>query len=173
MPLGPVSADDLERGSRYAIEQPSDLDALILPQRQFWILTPDSDNPESGVYASWGRMELGVPFILLCRQELVPQLEDLRNERLMEWNAQRDMDDSGSWVEFQHCMVISQAWSGITIENKDLCAALQPVIGLNVSVAGGLRVPDLGGWLDAHGPSITIFGFQTQADVCIIRVTDE
>jgi len=172
-PIGPISAAELDNGGHYTIEEPADLDVLILRQRQFWILKPDPENPNSGVYASWGRIDLGTPFILLCQQQLIPQLEQLQAELLIKWDGEQRPFADGNWVELQHCMIQSQEWSGISIENKELYDALQPSISVSISMAGGLCVPKVGGWLEGHGPRITIFGFQAQADVCVIRVADE
>lgn len=170
----PINEEILNQGARYKIEQPSDLDWLIFPKKQFWILIPDPENPDSGAYASWGPPQLGTPFILLCQKGLVSQLEDLRNERLIEWKGEpRSLFNREQWVEIINCMVVSQAWSGIFTENPELCDALAPRTSLSVSLSGGLRAPELGGWVDGEGPQITVYGFHAEASVCITRDADE
>lgn len=173
-PTVPVTEETLDQGAKYKIEYPSDVDWLMFPDRQFWILIPDPDNPDSGSYASWGTPPLGTSFILLCIKDLVPQLMDLRNERLIQWKGDpQPLTNYEQWVEIQYCMVLEQAWSGVFIENQELKEALVPHRSLSVSLSGGLRVPGLRAWIEGHGPQLTIFGFDTEADVTIIRAIDE
>ena len=69
-------------------------------------------------------------------------------------------------------MIILQEWSGVRIENQQLHDALRPKQSLNISASGGLRTPKLGGWIEGYGPQITIFGFEPQADVRVVRVVN-
>ena len=173
MPIGSVGITELEGGASYQIDSPDILNYLILPQRDFWILTPDPENPDSGVYASWGRPSLGEYFILLCKEELLPQLELLRNERLLEWSGELFyVFENSNWVELHQCMVISQAWSGVFIKNQELYEALKPSASLSISLSGGLRVPNMGAWLEEHGPQVTLFGFYPKADLQVTRLSD-
>jgi hypothetical protein len=174
MPHYELCEEDIEQGASFTIEHPEHLKPLTLPQQPFWILIPDPENPESGVYASWGRPQLGTHFIILCRQELVPQLEHLRHERLLEWGGNPQPCSSfRNWVEIRHCNVISPAWDGVEIDNQDLYEKLCPRKSLNITLSGGLRVPGNDGWLEDHGPRVTIFGFQPEVDVLIKRATDD
>jgi hypothetical protein len=170
-PIGPIDGKELDQGTRYVIEQPADFDAFILPQRQFWILIPDPENPDSNVYASWEPPSLGIPFIILCRKELLPQLNRLRGERLIEWSGEPyPLPINEQWIEIYDCMIILKEWSGVHIENQLLHNALRPKQNLNISASGGLRVPKIGGWLEGYGPKITVFGFEPQVDLRVIRV---
>lgn len=173
MPLCPINEQQLNHGAQYPIKHPPELEALLLPSRTFWILRPDPDNPESGVYASWSRVPLGVPFVILCRRELIADLEKLRSERLIEWsNEPAEIPSFAEWVEVRHCMVISPAWDGVEIEHRDLHEALRPKERLSIGLSGGLRAPQ-GGWLVNMGPQITIFGFPPEAEIRIIRLSDD
>ncbi|MGB9753645.1 hypothetical protein [Roseiflexus castenholzii] len=173
MPLCSVNEQLLNQGVRYPVIQPSELNALILPSRAFWVLRPDPDNPESGMYASWGRVPLGVQFILLCRRELLADLEQLRIERLIEWSGEpQPVPSFSEWMEIRNCMVISPVWDGVEIEHPDLQSALRPQERLSISLAGGLRAPK-GGWLADMGPTVTVFGFPPEAEVRVIRLSDE
>ena len=173
MPIGSVGMTELECGATYKIDSPDIFKYLILPQRDFWILIPDPENPDSGVYASWGRPTLGEYFILLCKEELFPQLELLRNERLLEWSDEPlYVFENSNWVELHQCMVISQAWSGVFIKNQELYEALKPSASLSISLSGGLRVPNMGAWLKEHGPKVTLFGFYPKADLQVTRLSD-
>ncbi|MDW8212770.1 MAG: sigma factor-like helix-turn-helix DNA-binding protein [Roseiflexaceae bacterium] len=173
MPLCPINEQQLNRGAQYPIKHPPELEALVLSPRTFWILRPDPDNSESGVYASWGRAPLGVPFMILCRRELIADLEELRSERLIEWSDEpKDIPRFSEWVEVRHCMVISPIWDGVEIKRRDLHDALRPKERLSIGLSGGLRAPQ-GGWLVDMGPQITIFGFPPEADIRIVRLRDD
>jgi hypothetical protein len=172
MPLCPVNVQQLNQGARYPIMQPDELDALILPRRAFWVLSSDPNNPESGVYASWGTVPLGMPFIILCRRELISDLEKLRAERLIEWSGEPQTSSSfAEWVEVIDCMVISPIWDGVAIEHRDLHEALRPKERLSIGLSGGLRAPQ-GGWLASLGPQVTIFGFPREAELRVTRISD-
>ena len=169
----PINVSELERGARYQITCPADLDFLIFPDRDFWILIPDPDNPDSGAYASWRTPTLGTPFILLCKQELLSDIQRLRDERLLEWSGNpMPVYDRSNWVELHQCMAVSQAWDGVFINNQELKDALQPSVGLSISFSGGLRVPKLGAWLEGYSPQVTVFGFYPTAELKITRLSD-
>lgn len=169
----PLNASELDRGARYDIRENPTLHCVILPQRDFWILIPDPDNPDSGVYAAWGTPPLGTPFILLCKQELLSDLERLRDERLIEWEGEPiSAFENSNWVELDRCMVISQAWDGVFIDNSELKEALHPSVRLSISLSGGLRVPQQNAWLEGHLPEIAVFGFSPTVQLTIARISD-
>ncbi len=181
----PLNASELDRGARYEIIGNANLDSasaplrerLILPQRDFWILIPDPDNPDAGVYASWGTPPLGTAFILLCKQELLSDLQRLRDEKLIEWSGEpmpsfENSIDNLNWVELDQCMVISQDWDAVFIDNSELKDALQPIVRLSISLSGGLRVPQHNAWLEEYPPEITVFGFSPSAELKVTRISD-
>lgn len=173
MPLCAINEQQLNQGARYPIKQPDELEALILPRRIFWLLIPDPNNPESGIYTSWGTVPLGTPFIILCRRELISDLEKLRTERLIEWSGEPQASVSfPEWVEVTECMVISPTWDGVEIEHRDLHDALRPKERLSIGLSGGLRAPQ-GGWLAGLGPQVTIFGFPRDAELRVTRISDD
>jgi hypothetical protein len=173
LPLGPINEKDLDQGAQYLIEQPPGFEALLLPKKRFWILLPDPDDPDSGNYASWGSPALGVPFIILCRKELISQLELLRGEGLIEWSGTPgSLPVNEQWAEVRHCMIILREWSGVHIGDQQLYDALRPRQFLNISVSGGLRAPKVGGWIEGYGPQVTVFGFEAQAQVRIERISN-
>jgi hypothetical protein len=156
----PLSVSELEGGSKYPVILNSDLNSLILPARDFWVLIPDPDDTDTGVYATWGQPSLGTKFILLCKKELLPDIERLRDERLIEWSGKpQPVFNDSNWVEIQQCMVISLAWDGVFINNQELKDALQPAVRLSISFSGGLRLPHQNAWLKGYYPQVTIFGF--------------
>ncbi len=167
-----VNAIDLDCGAKYQINYPADLDSLILPDRDFWILIPDPENPDSGTYGSWGTPSLGTPFILLYKEELRPDLERLRDEQLIKWHGSQPVFNNSNWVELHQCMVVSQAWDGVIIKNQELKDALQPSVRLSLSFSGGLRVPQMKAWLFGHSPQITVFAFYPKAQLQITRLSD-
>jgi hypothetical protein len=169
----PLNASELDRGARYEITGNANLDSLILPQRDFWILIPDPDNPDAGVYASWETPPLGTAFILLCKQELLSDLQRLRDEKLIEWSGEPIPSfENSDWVEIDQCMVISQAWDVVSIHNSELKDALQPIVRLFISLSGGLRVPQQNAWLEEYPPEITVFGFAPSTELKVTRISD-
>lgn len=168
-----LNEKDLEQGNRYKILEPDNLDYLLLPNRDFWILISDPENPESGVYASWGTPALGTEFIILCKKALFPDIQRLKDENLLQCNGEPEqVFNNSDWIEIQQCMVISPAWDGVFIDNTGLKDAIQPSVGLSISLSGGLRVPQIGAWLLGNSPEITIFGFYPTVDLQIIRLSD-
>jgi hypothetical protein len=169
----PIDLSQLDGGAKYEIAIPDDLDSLILPARDFWILIPDPDNPDSGVYASWGQPTLGTQFVLLCKRELLDDLQRLRDERLLEWSGEPlPVCDRSNWVELHQCQVISQAWDGVFVKNQALKDALQPIMRLSISFSSGLRVPQMGAWLEGHSPQVTVFGFSPTVELQVTRLSD-
>jgi hypothetical protein len=169
-PLGPVDGATLARGERYPVEQPADVDELVLPARNFWILVPDPEYPDFGVYASWGPPQLGLPFVLLCREQMLSQLREMKQEQLIQYPDEPVPVLDGSWYELRDCLAISEAWSSAHSRNPELYDALRPADACNVSAAGGLRLPGRQGWLDEAGPSVTVFGFAPEGEVIITDV---
>ncbi|MEK8018167.1 MAG: hypothetical protein VSS75_014935 [Candidatus Parabeggiatoa sp.] len=169
-----IGENELETGARYLVQDSEALDDLILPQRDFWILVHDPTNPDSADYASWGIPSLGEKFVLLCKQELLSQLEFLQTEHLLVWQRQSyPFGESSDWIELHECMVISPVWEGVFIENQALKNALQPSVHLLVSFSGGLRVPNhLGKWLIGYAPQVTIFGFYPTVELKVTQLPD-
>lgn len=170
----PLYRSELENGAKYSIDFPEDFDCLVLPNRDFWILIPDPDSPDSGVYATWGRPSLGTKFILLCKEELLSDINRLQDEHLLKWNGEPEpVFDGYGWFELNQCMVVSQAWDGIFIKNQALKNALQPTTRLSISFSSGLRAPQQNAWLKDRNPKVTIFGFYPKAKLTISRLSDE
>lgn len=173
LPIGPLGVATLDDGLRLPIEPPGETYTLVLPQRSFWVLVPDPENADSGVYASWEAPSLGTPFLLLCRRHILSDLTRLRDERLIEWSGEPVPAFSGEeWVEVRHCMVVSESWQGVFPQDRDLYEALRPTQSLAIGLAGGLRVSGVRGWLDGHGPEIAVYGFHREADVRVVRASD-
>ncbi len=167
-PFGNISVTDLDNGLKIAIDGTDELDQLVLPRRNFWILTPDPDDLYSDIYASWGKPAIGRPFIILCKPELQTQLEQLKNQGLIQWRGDPlPIWGNESWVEFEDVMVISDGWGAVIFENNDLLESLQPGSSVGLSLSNGLRT-DQGGWLVGFGPEITIYAFNNLADLAIV-----
>jgi hypothetical protein len=174
MPIGPIGESAIDRGLRLEIEPAGETRTLVLPRRDFWVLVPDRENPDSGVRATWGAPSLGTPFLILCRIGLLNDLHRLREERLIEWNGDPQDGPLPSWVEVRDCMVVSEAWQGVFTENRELYEALQPDHQVAIGTSGGLRVPGMGGWLEGYGPQVTVHSFfKEEAEVRVTRVADE
>jgi hypothetical protein len=171
-PIGPISVADIGVGGHHPVRQPCPFHRLELPQRRFWTLVPDPEEPDSGECASaWDRVQLGQPFVLLCRQEIVDSLLPVRGW-LIEWQDEPNpVPELDGWVELENCLV-SDAWKGNPIADPELCDALRPRSSLNIAVSGGIRVPALNGWIEGHGPTVTVYGTNPSLDlqVRLVRI---
>jgi hypothetical protein len=117
---------------------------------------------------------LGTPFILLCKQELLNDIYRLRDERLLAWSGEPEpIAENSNWVELIQCLVTSQAYDGVFIDNQTLKDALQPNVRLSISFSGGLRVPNQRGWLAGHPPHVTVFGFAPRVELEVKSLLDE
>ena len=174
----PISSEMLNQGTTYPITRSPSNDistCLVFDKRDFWILTPDPDCPESGIYTSFGKVSLGQTFILLCRRELVGLVECLQSERLLRFKfCAEAFENNPDWIEFHQCMILSEDWEGVDlgvdlgVKGKQLKDALQPAATVEICLTGGLRVPHLNAWLIEDLPVITIFSsLVDQAEVLI------
>jgi len=172
-PFGDISASDLDHGLKLDINGTDELDKLVLPRRDFWILTRDPDDPYSGIYGSWGKPAIGVPFIILCKPDMQTQLELLREQGLIQWRVEPvNAWEGKTWLEFEDVMVVSDGWGTVLFDNDDLLESLQPGKSIGISLSGGLRTGQ-SGWLTNHGPTIIINTFHKRADVTIIDPISE
>ena len=163
----PLNAKTLDEGVKYELEGVSQLDHLILPAREFWLLVPDPNCPTNNLYATWqDNADLGTPFILLCKDELSAQIEQLRKDERLTWQGQpRPLAKLPGWLEYVGVQVISENWAGATIENKDLFEALRPKTSLGLVVTGGVRLVERDSWLEGCEPQITIVAFAEKASL--------
>jgi hypothetical protein len=172
-PLWDVSTADLDQGLKITIEGAEELDKLVLPRRDFWILTPDPDDPDAGIYASWGKPAIGVPFTILCKPALQAQIEQLKAQGLIRWQADPlPVLDGESWLEYEDVMVVSDGWGAVIFENDDLLESLQPAGSVGISLSGGIR-SGLGGWLVGYGPEVTINAFDDCSDLVVVDPLSE
>jgi len=165
-PLWTLGADELENGAQYELIGSSDFQYLVIPKRDFWILTLDPDYPESGVYISAESLDLGASFTLLCKQDLQNQITRLKNERLVQWRSDpHPLTAYPGWIEYREMMVLSEAWSGVSraIENRDLYESLRPLSSISIRFEAGLRVPRTGAWLEGYGPRVVLVAFDDKA----------
>ncbi|MFS8866415.1 hypothetical protein [Synechococcus sp. H55.11] len=172
-PVGkPLSAGDLAEGRAWPIRGHAHLRELQLPARDFWVLVPDPENPESGALASWGAPKLGSHFTVLFREALWPDLQRLREESLLQWSGERQpaFAETSDWWEIQECQVLAPVWDGLFLQHPELKEALQPRDRLHIALSGGLRVPQGRAWLKDHLPQVTVYGFQPTAAVTLTEV---
>lgn len=153
-------------GISYEVKGHPQIKELYLPERKFWILVRDPENEASGVFAGWKHPGLGENFILLCTKEYTEQMELFRQEDLIKWDHDFSINDE--WVEFRECMINSQSWEGIIPQHQDLYDALKPGVSATISLKGGLRVPNQGGWLEGYAPEITIFAFDDSVSLKLL-----
>lgn len=174
-PLWTLDSEQLSNGLRAKISSiNSPLQSLILPARDFWVLTLDPETPESGIYASWDKgIELGSQFVLLAREKLRSDISRLRNEGLLEWTTVSNVFEG--WEEYRGVTVQSepQAWTSLTLENDELRLTLQPRTNFNIIFVGGLRAPRGMGWFIGYGPKVSFASFFPDADISIFSEDEQ
>ncbi len=155
-------------GVFYEVTGHPQIKELVLPERGFWILIRDPENESSGVFAGWGNPGLGETFLLLCQKEYADQMEIFKQEDLLKWDHDFPIDDE--WVEYRECMIVSPSWEGIIPQRQDLYDALKPSVSATISLKGGLRVPNQGGWLEGYAPEMTIIAFDDSVKLKLLDV---
>ena len=153
-------------GISYEVRGHQQIKELVLPERRFWVLVPDPEDETSGIFAGWESPKLGENFLLLCRKEYSEQMEMFRQEDLINWD--HDFPVGDEWVEYRGCMIISPSWDGIIPQHQDLYDALKPRIAATISLKGGIRVPNQGGWLEGYPPEITIIAFDDSVNLKLL-----
>jgi len=167
----PLSLTDMENGFTLPLQGIDRIRALTVSANDFWILPPDPDDVGSGVYASWtDHPELGVPFVLLCRPKLKTDLEILRDENLIAWSGQIEID---GWIEYSGVMVLSDVWSEVNIDHKELLNQLRPRTYLGIALGGGLRDTKTGAWLVESGPVVVVNAFAKQVSLTLLDLSDD
>lgn len=166
----PLWPEDPNGGVFYEVRGDPQIKELILPKRQFWILIRDPENETSGIFASWKHPGLGETFLLLCRKEYAEQMELFKQEDLLQWHHDFSINDE--WVEYRECMIVSPSWEGIIPQYQDLYNALKPTISATISLRGGLRVPNQGGWLEGYPPEMTIIAFDDSVELTLLDTSD-
>jgi hypothetical protein len=167
-----VDFSEIENGLVVDLKGNKTLTSMILPKRDFWILSPDPDDTSSGIYASWEeRTELGIPFVLLIKKNFESDLIHLKNEGLITWKNQPT--EINGWYEYKDVVVISDAWSNVSITNKSLLHQFRPRGSISISLRGGLRDPHKNAWLVNHGPEILINSFFDDIELEILRTGED
>ncbi|RKU11623.1 hypothetical protein C6502_07975 [Candidatus Poribacteria bacterium] len=166
----PLWSENPAGGLSYEVKGHPQIKELILPERQFWILVRDPEDEMSGVFAGWKHPGLGETFLLLCRKDYAEQMELFRQEDLLRWHHDFSINDE--WVEYRECMIVSPSWEGIIPQYQDLYNALKPTISATISLRGGLRVPNQGGWLEGYPPEMTIIAFDDNVELKLLDKSD-
>lgn len=155
-------------GEFYEVKGHPQIKELVLPERKFWILVRDPEEASDGL-AGWRQPELGETFLLLCRKEYEEQMEIFKQEALLEWDQYVPINDE--WVEYRECMVVSPSWEGIIPQRQDLYDALKLNVSATISLKGGLRVPNQGGWLEGYAPEMTIIAFDDNVNLKLLDIS--
>ena len=167
MPLWSVNPTG---GMFYEVRGHPQIKELVLPERKFWILVRDPEDETSGIFAGWGQPGLGETFILLCRKEYEEQMEFFKDEALLNWDHSFPIDEE--WIEYRECKIISRSWEGIIPQRQDLYDELKPNVSATISLKGGLRVPNQGGWLQGYAPEITVIAFDDNVELKLLNTSD-
>lgn len=167
----PLSLTVIENGLTLPLQGIDRIRALTVNATDFWILLPDPDDVGSGVYASWtDHPELGVPFVLLCKPKLKNDVEILRNEELLNWSREAELD---GWIEYSGVMVLSDVWTEARVEYKELVNQLRPRTYMGVALRGGLRDTKSGAWLAGFGPEVVVNAFAKTVSLTLTDIQDD
>lgn len=170
-PLDPVSAAELTTGIRYPVTGIDGVVSAVLPMRSFWVLVPDLGDPDSGFHASWRHPTLGEPAIVLIADPVLPLIQQLRDEGLVQWDGEPyPVPALDGWSEVRGCLVVSEALGGVFGDAQAIFEELRPATRLGISTRGGLRSPDRQGWITGHGPEVTVTGFEHDVELRVTRV---
>ncbi|HMP01733.1 MAG TPA: hypothetical protein PKC45_04445 [Gemmatales bacterium] len=172
MPLWPV---ELGAERSFEIVGDEELTRLALARRDFWILVHDPDDEASAVMASWAMPGNGQTFLLLCQEQHRRQLQELRDQKLLNWSEVVEVPQGGTtWYEYHECQVESSRWSRILAQAgcEELIHALRPVQRVNIALEGGLRVPGLPVWMEGHQPELRLYQFGGTVELRIARASD-
>uniref|UniRef100_A4SC89 Uncharacterized protein n=1 Tax=Chlorobium phaeovibrioides (strain DSM 265 / 1930) TaxID=290318 RepID=A4SC89_CHLPM len=166
----------------FRVEGSDSIEEIVMPSRDYWILTPDPPDDPHGALATWDKYPalMGVKFRLMVKgaqdgrlaQEVV-RFKDYRlggqDAGLIGWDS-GPIDVSG-WTEFHGCMVLSAAWDSI-IPHEDaaeLFEALKPSLRATIALSGGLRDSSKGAWIEGCPPSAKIYGFDDEFGFRIVK----
>lgn len=163
-PIGEIGKRELDDGARYPLSGHIELESLVLPKRDFWILREDPNAP--GCFATLGRPSVGEHFTLLITDALVGDVERLKELSLLQSEPPVQLVEG--WTEFPAAMVIANTWSDATDVALDLRDELSPTSGVGVSITGGLRVPRAGGWLVDGPPTVRVESFFLHSHLTVL-----
>jgi len=171
-PVGEVSPEILASGVRYPVHGAGEPVELVLPRRRFWILVPDPEDPGNGTYGTWGGPVVGDPYVLLLDEALLPEVYMLRDEGLFRW-AEPARELGGGWYELRRCEPVTESWSEVFVEDRELKEALQPAASIGLRLSGGLRAPGRRGWIDGAGPAVEVSGYAPEVELLVVAVESD
>ncbi len=168
----PLWPEDPTGGVSYEVRGHQQVKALVLSERDFWILVPDQEDETSGIFAGWRHPGIGETFLLLCRKAHTHQMEFFKERGLLNWDHKFPIDEE--WIEYRGCQVVSPNWDGIIPEYQGLYDALKPsVSSATISLKRGLRVPNQQGWLEGYVPEMTIMAFDDNVQLKLIDASSQ
>ena len=151
----PLWQIDSFEGDAYDIEGGERAMKLVLPQRDFWILTQDPYDESSGILASWGSPNVGDKFLILCRNRYSRELESLKRDNLIEWDDAATLEYDSGWTEYLGCRITSTRWTGA--RDSAIFAELRPKSSASISSIGGLRSGRRRDeWMQGYLPQIVV-----------------
>ena len=170
----PLWPEDPAGGVSYEVRGHQQVKALVLSERDFWILVPDPEDETSGIFAGWKHPGLGETFLLLCREAYTRQMESFKERELLNWDCQFPVDEEEEWIEYRGCQIVSPNWDGVIPEHQDLYDVLKPNVSTaTISLKGGLRVPSQGGWLEGYVPEMTIMAFDDSVQLKLLDASSQ
>ena len=170
----PLWPEDPSGGVSYDVRGHQQVKALVLSERDFWILVPDPEDETSRIFAGWKHPGLGETFLLLCREAYTHQMESFKERGLLNWDHKFPIDEEEAWIEYRGCQIVSPNWDGVIPEYQGLYDALKPsVSSATISLKGGLRVPSQAGWLEGYVPEMTIMAFDDSVQLKLLDASSQ
>lgn len=153
-----VTAEMLRDGIKAPLEGSQELEQLVLPSQQIWVMKQDPF--DSAVFASLGRPGVGEHFTLLIHTDLRNDLEKAIEQGLIKHSGQGHVDAlGGDWIEYRDVMVVANQFGEAGDISPHLRAAIQPAGVLALTTRGGLPVPRLSGWLVDAPPEVHVSSY--------------
>jgi hypothetical protein len=149
-------ANDLTRNVRAAGDL-QHLTKLVFPRRNHWVLIADPLSTGATAFANWGPPLLRRPFLVVSRPGLVKTMNDLRDRKVIEWQADRPLGKE--WQEYLGCRILTVDWPTMRLPDHaaDLVESLRPRFKALIYLEGGLRVPhERESWLEGYPPAVEV-----------------
>jgi len=154
------------------------LHELIFPDREFWILIADPRTAGGGPFATWGSPVFEQPFLLLCHPTYQSLLDQLRKQKVFDWEGSPSVVAAGHWLEYRGCRICSLDWrirlAEFNPNEQSLIRALRPRVSGTIQFEPGLQAPDEGeGWMQDFLPRVVVLARDGMAQLTVSNLQSQ
>jgi hypothetical protein len=131
---------------------------LSFTPRECRVLVKDPLGADDGL-AAWGPPLPDDAFVILCRSSLLATLVRLQAEGFLTWAESFPLAEG--WCEVIDCRLARLDGENVPadVADHEIVGHLWPRgASAQIGLAGGLRVPGSGAWLEEHLPRLTVHG---------------